>query len=279
MNSQHCLRQFLILGLSMLATSCANMFGNTTATSPLQLVPSSTTVGVNQSMAFQIIGGTPPYSFSDAGVGSVDSSGNYNSGGSSGNAQVNVTDANGNSAYASVSVVTYGSSVSTAGTAGWSAVDGADPTANSWVHGQLVGVDDHSSQTGNTIQSKFLVTQLKHPLVRMDALMDGQSEVATRALVEDQFLVKLQKGYSDADLSSILTSEGAHISRKLSSGAYLVSMAQAGEVNTSGISSDFVVKRERLKQELKTIAVVTPHFLSRVPASVPAGVSNSVEGQ
>jgi hypothetical protein len=241
----------------------------------IQIVPSSTTVGLNQGLSFQISGGTPPYQFSDSGVGSVSSSGYYEAGASTGQAQVYVTDANGNTGSATISVVSAAANVSLLSsgtqTKGWSLTSAADLKLNPLVRGQLIGVEDHGLQAdGESVQSKYLVTELKHPVVRVDELLDGNTKVAVRALIEDQFLVTLQQGFSDSDLLAILSPVGARISKKLSSNTYLVSMSGKSEIGPSGISADFMSKREQLKQELKTIAQVTPHYVSRAPSQETA---------
>ena len=87
------------LVLAFLVTGCAFGSGN------LQILPSNTSLAVNQSLAFQVTGGTPPYQFQDNGVGAIDNSGNYQAGAIVGQAQIQVSDTTGSTAYATVTVV------------------------------------------------------------------------------------------------------------------------------------------------------------------------------
>jgi hypothetical protein len=277
----------LFFTLSALMVSGCSLFPMSSAT-PL-LMPSSTSVSTGQSLSFQVSGGTPPYQFQVNGVGSIDNSGNFQAGSSTGQAQIEVSDANGNQGSATVSVIqagsTYGNTINTVSQsyaqgnlsldqvrAGWSATSSTELKKTPLVQGQIVAEADRTiDPQGDKLYSEFIQTNLKHPLVRQDELIEGKHVVAVHAVIEDQFLVKLQSGYSESDLSTILSSNGAHISRRLTDPrTYLVSMGKQGaQSEVTSVSSHFLAKRDLLKQQLKTIATVMPNYISRVPAFDP----------
>jgi hypothetical protein len=73
--------------------------------SNLALNPSQQTIAPNTTAQVKIVGGVPPYSFQVlAGGGTVDAIGNYTAPGSSTTAQIEVQDADGDSAYSTVIV-------------------------------------------------------------------------------------------------------------------------------------------------------------------------------
>jgi hypothetical protein len=239
-------------------------------------------------MAFQVSGGTPPYQFQSTGAGTIDSSGNFQASSTAGQAQIIVSDANGNQGSASVSVVqagssTYGSTVTTYGEnysqvrPGWNATNSAALSKAPLVQGQVVAESDRTiDPQGDKLYSEFIQTNLKHPLVRQDEIIKDQKVVEVHAVIEDQFLVKLQKGYSESDLSAILSNNGAHISRRFPNAeAYLVSMGKKGaHSEVTSLTASFLAQRDLLKQQLKTIAKVAPNYISREPASTISGTSN-----
>jgi len=289
-------RMKLFAAFSFSALAAAGVTGCTlgplsslTGSGGLQVYPSSTTVGVNQTMAFQVSGGTPPYTFQDYGLGSVSSSGAYQAGASTGQSQIQVTDSAGNSASAAVSIVQQASTNITAYAPqdaqalpdaslaqtpsishGWAPTNTAENRKAPLVRGQIIGIEDKNlTDERESVHSQFIQTNLRHPVVRLDELKEGNRVIAVRAVTEDQFVVNLKPGYSEPDLSPILALGNARISRKLSTGSYLVSMSKQGEMIGSVISTDFITKRDQLKIALQQIAVVTPNFLTRTPSDSP----------
>jgi hypothetical protein len=149
----------------------------------------------------------------------------------------------------------------------WSATTAAKMKKNPQIRGQTLAVDERQIDTkGDAVESKYVVTGLKHPIVRVDKLIEDKQVVATRAVVEDQFLVTLQPGHSESDLSNLVTGDKAHISKTLKPGSvFLVSMdAPVGGV---AISKDFLTSRDQLKKDLRKLGAVTPNFVSRSPAA------------
>jgi hypothetical protein len=266
------LSSFSLITLTLLLSGCSLMSLTNPATP--EVTPSSTTVSTGQNMTFQVYGGTPPYQYQSNGVGTIDSSGNYQSGTGTGQSQIIVTDANGATGSANVSVVQSGTTTSygnTVGTdsndyaEGWSATNKAQLKTAPLVQGQVLADTERTIDSqGDQVHSKFLKTNLKHSIVRLDELVEKKQIVAVHAVIEDQFVVKLQDGHSEKDLSAVLNSTDAHISERLKDpGTYLISMNQRGATT---VSSQFLAKRTFLKRWLKTIAVVTPNTVSRAPA-------------
>jgi hypothetical protein len=150
------------------------------------------------------------------------------------------------------------------------------------VLGKVVGSNEKVlDAAGDTIRSQFIETNLKHPIVREDTLVEAKQVVAVRAIVEDQFLIELYPTASQYELQKILDKEDAHISKILNKpNSYLISMTKAGanKAETEGkmISPDFFAKRARLKQELQTIAKVSPNYISEAPSHIAPAASGSM---
>ena len=260
-----------------LLTGCTQgqFFGmsiGTTSALP-QIEPSSTTLNTGQSLSFQVSGGTPPYQFQLSGVGSLNSAGYYLAGNTTGQAQIQVTDASSNMTTATVSVVQAGSTnlSNSVNDNQWRPTTAQEQKKNPLIAGNLVAVDQKFLDAkGDSVVSQFVQTHLQHPLVRMDELIEQNQVVAVHAVIEDQFIVKLEEGYSEQDLAQILKESGAHLSKKLpSQSIYLVSMDKPDSATEAGVSPTFLAKRAQLKKNLQTIARVSPNFVSRAPANDP----------
>lgn len=348
---------FCLLALS----ACISSGGPSSSVAPdgLQVIPSSTSVSLNQTMSFQATGGAPPYTYQVNGVGTIDGSGNYQAGPSPGQAEIQVTDANAESAYAMVSVVqmasssspygspsgggcassiyygscsgspygtspygsspygsspygsSYGSSyggstysspyvssptsaynptassayysqsafsareMSLVGRPGWSPTTSSQLTQDPPARGQVVAVEDRPLGTGgDAVHMKYLETGLRHPLVRLEELVQKDHQVvAARAIVEDQFLVALRPGLSESDLQAVASQSGAHISKAIQSGSaatYLVTLDENGGTPEIPLSAGFLSRRSQLKQALQAVGEVSPNFVARAPASSPS---------
>jgi hypothetical protein len=250
----------------------------------LQVFPSSTTVSVDQGLSFQVTGGTPPYQFQVSGVGMIDPNGNYQAGSTPGQAQVQVVDTNNNTGTATVSVVQSASNgypnqpysnqyrmsrKDARPLRGWSASTTPDPR-KPIVNGPVLAMDERNLDSGgDEIRSKFVETSLRHPLVRVDTLIENKSVVATRAIVEDQFLVTLRDGSSEGDLLAVLDQAGAHVSQRVTDdGTYLVSLDRGAGSAGAPVTGDLISRRARLKRMLLGVGAVLPNYLTRDPASL-----------
>ncbi len=275
---------FCLFALSISGCTNGQFFGmslNGGASTTLQLEPSSTTVNPGQSMTFQAEGGTPPYQYQLNGPGSISSNGYYTAGTYTGVTQIQVTDANYNTAIANVSVVQSVSSNYSVdaenlynGNHLWQATNARELSSNPPIQGKVIAASSRALDAqGDSVQSEFIQTNLKHPLVRMDQLVEGNQVVAVQAVIEDQFIVKLQPGFSESDLLRVIQTAGAHISKRISpvssqSDTYLVSMNhQANQKTGATINADFLSERRQLKNSLKQIAQVIPNSVTRAPAS------------
>jgi hypothetical protein len=235
----------------------------------LSITPATITVKAGQTMQFRTSGGTPPYHFQVSGGGSIDASGKFLASSKVGQAQIQVWDSQGTAGFANVNVVqtasgNYAMRAAT-GPIGWQPTNTLEERANPFIQGAIVGVDDEHGPGGERVHSKFIETGLKHSLVRVDEEIENKQIVAVRAVVEDQFVVKLLPGYSTSDLSTLLAQLGAHVSKRLDFGTYLISLDSA----PTGLdfSADLLTKRKALRQKLESIAEVRANaILSRAPA-------------
>ena len=174
--------------------------------------------------------------------------------------------------------------------------------------GQLVATDETKLDAqGDKIQSKYLKTNLKHPLVRADHLIEANKEVAVRVVVEDQLVAELFAGYHKSDLEALVAKNNAHVARQLTevipsadgdslsdssepskkAGAtppevYLISMGPQGKPSlATSLTPQFLAQREQLKKALQAIAKIVPYVITpssggshSVRPSAPAGKSN-----
>lgn len=279
------MRDLLVyVGLAAILSACTIPL-NGTGSGGLQIYPSSTSIAPGQGMTFQVSGGAPPYQYQVSGDGTVDTSGDFTAGTYTGSAQVAAVDTVGNTVYASISVLQAGSynpygSSTTVGyspsydrlrsvgldpASGWTPADAREARSAPPLRGQFVAASEKTRPDGSVVESRFIDTNLKHSMVRLDEELSGTRVIATRAVVEDQFIAQLRPGYSESDLALVLKRADAHVSKRLDGdGGYLVSMnGQSG----SALSAAFMTKRKALEHELQGIAIVTPRVL---PARAPA---------